>query len=616
MISLSQSLLRGQKGSVILDKNFLLKCVLTYDSTEYSYTKTLIKRLSYNQEYWSHKANLLLDDTDKTLHSLDLEGYKAVISSGLVTRGGEEWIARPPLWVVGQDRDSHRDRLECSLSMEGIFDRMAKHKATASYTPDSGDTRTVKDWLTEIISLTDPDSESTEEQTTALSDMAMHADARYYVGQRLTISERTITKLAFQLKKVGSPIGDVGFSIISVDPAAPLVAGTVLARKVWGDAFNLGTTYAWIEVTFDTPVQTLSLADIRITCDFQGGDANNRVDILYNNSSVKANEHLTEIYLTTWTDRTGYDCAYKYTYSATPVTVYDGFPAYGLVFDSEDDLIDTFIPADSFRINLNDSRLLKVQELMRYTDCVATVGNDGLIHISVPTTSGTTYDYEYSLVEGIDYHNFFSKRYRRRIVSPNYIIFKSHPAHVGGYTGFAKDASADLTDMKEIETRYVRATSNAQCTNLATAYLSKLQMAAEKGSAVIPFTNFGQEIYDYVNVVDARAGDERAGNIGFFSIFYEPGQFIMSFGFGRFSLAVAFQGLTEGGITAESLMPKLFQLQGWIRHIIDILDTKTNFDDVEKMISQYSLSEYEDAEFRSLTVTERLRIPFGTDKYG
>ncbi|GAH30411.1 unnamed protein product, partial [marine sediment metagenome] len=74
--------------------------------------------------------------------------------------------------------------------------------------------------------------------------------------------------------------------------------------------------------------------------------------------------------------------------------------------------------------------------------------------------------------------------------------------------------SADLTDMLERETHYVRAVDDAQCTALSGALLSKYQMANNKGSAILPFVHFGQEIYDYVNVVDARAGDNRAGNVG------------------------------------------------------------------------------------------------------
>lgn len=618
MIILSEALLRGQRARTILAKHLLIRCVLTYGNTTHTYTKTRIKELSHTRQSFSHKAQLMLDDTDKTLHGLNLEGYKAVISRGLITQYGEEWVDLPPLWVAGQQRDSYRDRLECSLSLEGIFDRMGKHKAEASYTPASGDTRTVKDWLTQIISLTDPVGAETDvEQTESDSYMPIYNGLRFSAGQRLTISDKTITKLAFKLKKVGSPVGEVVFSIYTVDEDEPLEGGELLATKAWGDASNLGTSYAEKEVTFDTPVQIDQ--EVRVICSFRGGNASNYVDLAYEDSDERANEHLTWIYLTSWTDHTTYDACYRYSYSSTPVTVYDNYPAFGLVFDSEDDLIDTFIPADSFRINLNDTRLSKVKWLMEHTDCIILPKNDGLLHVINPTTSGTTYDNEYSLVQGRDYHNFFSKRFRRRIVSPNYFVFKNHPSHDESYTGYAKDASADLKDMKEIETHYVRATSDAQCTNLATALLLKKQMAAEKGSAVLPFVHFGQEVYDYVNFVDARAGDSRAGNVGFLTEYYKPGQFNMHIGFGRPSLGVAGlqglaaeTGLTAERISAENLLPLIDNLYSYIEQLLDIIEDKADIDAINEIL----LALYEDAYFRKLTVTDRLRIPVGTDKYG
>ena len=154
MRSISPLLTRSQKSKTILAKNFITRIVLTYGANTYTYTKTRIKEFSHTEQWWSQTSELLLEDTDKVLHGLDLEGYKAVISYGLITRSGSEWVATAPLWVVGQQRDSYRDRLECSLSMEGTFDRMAKHKAEASLTLESTDTQTVKTLLSAIAGAT------------------------------------------------------------------------------------------------------------------------------------------------------------------------------------------------------------------------------------------------------------------------------------------------------------------------------------------------------------------------------------------------------------------------------------------------------------------------------
>jgi len=410
MIPLSSSLLRGQRARTIPQSSLLIRTVLTYGATEYSYTRTRIKQLSDTEQIFSRRAQVMLDDSDKVLHGLDLEGFKAIISYGLITKAGPEWIATAPLWVVGQD----------------------------------------------------------------------------------------------------------------------------------------------------------SLADGTIT------DGTN--------------------------------------------SPYSDYPAYTVEFDSgydADGLINVFIPADGFRIGLRETRLSKWKELMMYTNCVSRIGNDGVIHVFNPTTSGTTYDNYYTLVQGRDYHNFFNKRFRRRIVSPNYITFKNHPSHDDSYTGFAKDASADLTDMQEYEDHYCRPVSNAQCTALAGALLSKYQMAAEKGAGVLPFVHFGQEIYDYVNFVDARAGDERAGNLGSISKLYRTDtpqpQFNMSLGFGRIPLGVAaLQGLAaETGLTAANLLPLLDQAYSYIEQIIDILANKVDID----VMNETLLALYDDAYFRKLTVTDELYIP-------
>ena len=70
---------------------------------------------------------------------------------------------------------------------------------------------------------------------------------------------------------------------------------------------------------------------------------------------------------------------------------------YDTVFDSEDSLIGTYKPKNSFRIYTGGSRLAAIQRLLSYTKCVMRFEDDGKIHILQPTISGTIYDYEYSL---------------------------------------------------------------------------------------------------------------------------------------------------------------------------------------------------------------------------
>lgn len=459
MRPISQNLLRAQRARSIPGKHILLRLVLSSGATSYTYNASLytgkLKRIQHTEQPFSQKAQVLVDDTDKAIHSLDLEGYKAVLSYGLITRAGAEWVPTAPLWVVGQDRDSYRDRLEVNFELEGTFDRMAKHKATGVLAWGAADTQTVKTHLSALIEAT------------------------------------------------------------------------------------------------------------------RGG--------------------------------------------------YTRYPAYTATYDTgydDDGLIDTFIPADHFRIGRNDSRTSKIKELLGYTEAVARVEDDEEVHFFTPVTSGTTYDAEFSLVPGRDYHSFFNKRFRLRIVSPNRVVFESlNDAGIVQYSGNASDASASLTDMEETETHQVRGVSNAQCTALATARLSKYQMQSDKGSAVLPFPHLGLEVYDYINLLDARAGDNRAGNVGSLTRYYEPGQFNMTFGFGRVPLGVAalqgFRQETGQQLTAANLLPLIDALYSYLEQLLDIVGDKADIAAVNAVLQDL----FDDAYFRRVTVFDRLRIPYGADKY-
>ena len=72
--------------------------------------------------------------------------------------------------------------------------------------------------------------------------------------------------------------------------------------------------------------------------------------------------------------------------------------AYEVVWESGyDGLANTYKPKDSFRIYTGGSRLAAFRRLLEYTGNVARVESDGKWHILKPTTTGATYDYEYSL---------------------------------------------------------------------------------------------------------------------------------------------------------------------------------------------------------------------------
>ncbi len=245
-----------------------------------------------------------------------------------------------------------------------------------------------------------------QEAIVATTDYLKLDNTRDGVGQLLSISSRTITKIAFRLKKTGAPAGtNVIFRIESVSSG-------VLASVNFAIA-SIGTDPAWCEATLATPL----LVDEVITRDNSGtpltgiwlfvlytaGTAGAYISVSYNTTAVKPDENLIRIPTGgTPVDYLTEDCNYRYKYTATGISVYSHCQAYDVVFDSEDSLIDTYCPVDGFRIAESESRLDVINALLRYTGCVKIIKADGKIHVFVPVTTGVVYDYQYELETGID----------------------------------------------------------------------------------------------------------------------------------------------------------------------------------------------------------------------
>lgn len=145
----------------------------------------------------------------------------------------------------------------------------------------------------------------TEEQTAYSAADALYNGDVIRLGQRLTISNRTVTKLAFFLCKVTSPTGDVTFTIRKVSD------DSIIQSEVWGDASNLPTDVNWEEAEFTSPTNINE--EVRILCEYAGGDSLNYVRVYDHIQDEKANEYET-LYISSYTDQATWDGTYKYTY--------------------------------------------------------------------------------------------------------------------------------------------------------------------------------------------------------------------------------------------------------------------------------------------------------------
>ena len=143
-----------------------------------------------------------------------------------------------------------------------------------------------------------------EDQTTYSGTSGIQPAWRTRVGQKLTISERTVTHLSAYLSKAGSPTGDVVLGIRKVSDDSLIVS------KVLFDALELTTSFVWYEAEFDTPVYINE--QVRIYVEFNGGDSSNYVWAGFAADDVKESENRVA-YLSSWSDTTG-EWMYKYTY--------------------------------------------------------------------------------------------------------------------------------------------------------------------------------------------------------------------------------------------------------------------------------------------------------------
>ncbi len=258
---------------------------------------------------------------------------------------------------------------------------------------------------------------------------------------------------------------------------------------------------------------------------------------------------------------------------------YSHCQAYEVVWEvGYDSLADTYKPKDSFRIYVGGSRLASFRRLLDYTGNVARVEADGKWHIFKPKTTGSVYDYEYSLESG---HTFFSKAYRKTLVIPNRIVVKSQPDDDPQYSGSAQiDGYDDLPEaVKKTDYKQMRLGVD-QADDIATAILSKHQLWSEMGAADVPM-NVGAEIFDYVKVTDEREEDYRIGNLGHLTRHYNAkrAEWRMTFSFGNWmTVRKALANLDpSGSIGTDELEEYFTRLMVKDLYVENILAENMNF---------------------------------------
>lgn len=238
---------------------------------------------------------------------------------------------------------------------------------------------------------------------------------------------------------------------------------------------------------------------------------------------------------------------------------FDHCHAWTVAYDSEDSLIDSFMPKDDFRVYAGMSRLACAKKLLtKYTGCMMRAKADGQIHVWVPTVTGASYDYEYKATEA-SYHHFEAKDTTQSIVTPNKVTVSTYSGVTPAYSGSAEQTGYSSLPSQVKNTRFYKTAleSDLQAATIATAIQSRfVYLYATTGGAFVREMNVGQECGDYVKVWDSRDDKDVTHNIGRlirnFSTKQESGQdrFDLSFEFGYWSDAETIEENLQAGSDA------------------------------------------------------------------
>ncbi len=130
-------------------------------------------------------------------------------------------------------------------------------------------------------------------------------------GQKVTISNRTVTSLFFYLVQDPTAGGTLTFLIRAVSGDA------ILATQAWGNSVDISTTPAWYNVAFDTPA-TIN-EEVYLLATSSGGSAGNLINTYATATDVKASEvAVTRTSGGSYAEQTGRDAPYVYVYHNNP----------------------------------------------------------------------------------------------------------------------------------------------------------------------------------------------------------------------------------------------------------------------------------------------------------
>ena len=152
----------------------------------------------------------------------------------------------------------------------------------------------------------------TEEQTSITGQWSTISAGGSY-GQKLTIPNRTITKVSFPLAKLLSPVGTLWFDIWRASD------GVLIVQKLWGYCADVPPGMTWLEVTLTAPTTINEEVYMMARASDTGVGG---LKVYYLNTDSKPGEcKAVRTAGGVFTDRLDHEACYIYTYEADAPSV-------------------------------------------------------------------------------------------------------------------------------------------------------------------------------------------------------------------------------------------------------------------------------------------------------
>lgn len=498
----------------------------TYDNT--STSNELLSVL--NKEYVDfHTAEVIVDNYNDALSSLDLRGYKAVISNGYQTSAGSEYSPKPPLYVIDQREETREEERDIVIfSLASKTNQLRADRAKLDYLPDSSNTDTVETIVGRIFAGTISGIGTVDflgaVKTQAAIGAASLAVKNLGTGTinkdtTFTIANDTTVYKVSANATIASNEATISFAPTLVAQADVDEVVTLISPFGHTEAFSLSGS---IDADIDPVISSFKPADF--------------FRILYGQTRKELLDGLLRYTFTVyrWRDDEAF---YYYHYKNGHAKAWTANTV----------------------IRKGETRKPTTANGHIYTCTTA-----GTTHLTTeptwPTTEDATvtdntvtwkldYDYQYNSDSG---HRFWAKSRRLSLVVPNEIRTESDLGHTTTYYGTATDTgSNDLLDIQE--TIPLRLTSVDEANNIAKGVLEHEQLKDNVGFVEAPM-NVGIELYDLVRIYDSYDSISLIGNVLAIKDDYKAGTFTQLLQLGLVSSSLELQPtvFTKSGQNQDS----------------------------------------------------------------